>query len=143
MTERRIKTKDGEMIWYSDDFQCRPDCGMCCEDHIAFQPRLLKTHKKDMQRTVTREEALGDYVMLRTEDAMCVFLKPDKRCAIYKLRPVVCRVYGRHPKMQCPLIDSMGKQRDEQETFTLLEDFKRSRMERLKQGPYHFQVGLK
>jgi len=88
-------TVEGEKIRHSTVFQCLPNCGLCCEDYVAFMPDLLKTHKKDMQRAVLREEVVGNYVLARTEDAMCVFLKSDKTCAIYNLRPLMCRAYGR------------------------------------------------
>lgn len=138
----KVRTKNGDRIWFADKWECVPDCGLCCEDHVAFTPRLLKTHKKDMQRTITREEQFGDYVMARTEDSMCVFLKPDKRCAIYKLRPVVCRSYGRHPQMQCPYINSMGERNDDATTQMLLENHERERRERLAQGPKVLTVGV-
>ena len=39
-----------------------------------------------------------------TEDLMCIFLSPTKRCMVYEFRPEMCRLYGTIPRLQCPKI---------------------------------------
>ena len=42
-----------------------------------------------------------EHVIPLTDDGFCVFLSHDKRCVIYKDRPLLCRLYGTIPQLQC------------------------------------------
>jgi len=44
----------------------------------------------------------GDFQDLLLKTPVCPALTPDNRCAVYELRPVVCRVWGTAVGMRCP-----------------------------------------
>lgn len=44
----------------------------------------------------------GDFQDLLLETPVCPALTPEKRCAVYELRPLVCRVWGTAVGMRCP-----------------------------------------
>lgn len=46
-----------------------------------------------------------------TKDHYCVFLKPDKTCAVHAHRPQICRDYGVIEQLPCPYVRPDGEQR--------------------------------
>ncbi len=80
---------------------CR-GCGACCGP-VPF-PRELWA--KISGRVVHPVSAITPFVretlLVTGETLDCVFLTPDKRCAIYEDRPEVCRLFGMIPRLPCP-----------------------------------------
>jgi len=90
-------------------FQC-VKCGICCGDtkektrHIL----LLKIEAEQIATATLqsiseftakiRDKAPYSYEMKKMEDGKCIFLEKN-RCAIYALRPLICRFYPFELKM--------------------------------------------
>jgi Fe-S-cluster containining protein len=91
---------------------CKPGCGECC-GCVPIPVRIYKTHKKHLQRPVIEEVQMDHLTVYPlTEDFICAFLTPEKRCAIYKHRPKVCRLFGTILRLQCCYFDVHGKPRE-------------------------------
>lgn len=64
---------------------------------IEMSPRERQRIKERGVRISTRQEALN-----RDAEHFCEALTDDKRCAVYELRPMICRLWGLADGMQCP-----------------------------------------
>ncbi len=96
-------------------FACRPNCGQCCID-IPLPERLLTQYRDLMQRTPTEElQYSGRRVRPVTADHRCIFLNPEKKCAIYEHRPIHCRNFGQVSSAQCIFIRPDGVPRGKRE----------------------------
>lgn len=78
-------------------------CGDCC-GVVPFPAGFIKEHTAQIQISEFNiEDTLFKGVEIPvTEDLMCIFLTPEKRCSIYYERPEVCRLYGTIPRLKCP-----------------------------------------
>lgn len=57
-----------------------------------------------IQREITLQIAFDESSTIVTDrNAVCAFLTPEYRCAIYDHRPPICRMFGTglHPGLQC------------------------------------------
>jgi len=111
-------------------FQCTK-CGLCCGDTPQKTRHILLLTAEAQQIATATAQAISafatplkgkipyTYEMKKTaENGKCIFLTADNRCAIYALRPLICRFYpfelkqtanGKHqftPTSECP---SIGK----------------------------------
>jgi len=92
-------------------WKCKEDCGECCGT-ITLNPEIVFKNIGKIQRKITKTIPIGrDEDIYETEDGLCLFLTPDKECAIYQDRPEVCRLYGINPKLPCPYIKPNGNPR--------------------------------
>ena len=90
------KAWDGIDVDHTDNGKCT-GCGDCCGRLLPLsdkEVRQLKNYVRQNKIKPIRHDALiaAEQVM----DMTCPFLdmsKPDKRCTIYKHRPLICRLY--------------------------------------------------
>ena len=89
---------------YQAQMQCAKGCASCCrlETVVPLEAVLIAIYVDTLpiQRSV-RDELSADE---------CVFLTPDAACAIYPVRPLICRTHGlpiqypdREERDACPL----------------------------------------
>jgi len=84
-------------------FKCER-CALCCGD-TEQKVRLILLLRVEAQNIIERTLKSIDeftekiegfepyiYVMKKTEDGKCVFLR-DRSCSIYEIRPLICRFY--------------------------------------------------
>jgi Fe-S-cluster containining protein len=80
-------------------------CGLCCGP-VPFKKTVWEKFQNRVQ--IPPQQVLKDVfpgaILPITESGKCVFLTPDKRCAIYESRPNVCRLYGTIPALQCKVL---------------------------------------
>ena len=94
---------------HPDAMHCRAGCHGCCQAGLsvsAIEAAAIRDHLQSLspaeQRAIfaqvhTRAQALQAAVAAQvkaTEDPPCVLLRDDGRCAIYPVRPLVCRSQG-------------------------------------------------
>ena len=94
------------------DFKCKEGCGECCG--IILIPKKLAIKTEHLAQVKPNEViAVGDDLMIITEDLKCVYLNREtKKCMIYDDRPNICRVYGLIPMCRCPYIKMDGSVRN-------------------------------
>lgn len=92
----RVDDKFREIVaLYPADFSCRLGCHSCCKPSLtvnALEREELRTHLEARPALVTelRElEAANPHKGKR-----CSFLRADGACAVYEVRPLVCRSHG-------------------------------------------------
>ena len=77
-------------------------CGGCCAEsvHLFYSEfiRIIKYLKENggLENTLERVEEFYNNEWLKPQG--CVFLKEDKTCEIYSVRPLVCRLFGHKSK---------------------------------------------
>ncbi|MFX0091268.1 MAG: YkgJ family cysteine cluster protein [Candidatus Hodarchaeota archaeon] len=93
-------------------WECRPNCGECCGSP-AIPIAIFEKYKEKAQKRIVATIPFdnGKKVIPLTQDRTCAFLNDDKTCAIYFVRPKVCRDYGRSDDYPCPYIGVNGKPR--------------------------------
>lgn len=73
-------------------------CAKCCREAVsAFYVEFLNIHSYLVEKNLLRSymdkiESHYMHELIRKDD--CPFLKEDKSCAIYPVRPLVCRLFG-------------------------------------------------
>jgi Fe-S-cluster containining protein len=88
---------------HADDMQCRSGCADCCHVRLSItgvEAAAIRAHVAAWP--LARRRALGDYpagVRADPSDA-CAALDGDGRCAIYEVRPIVCRSHGAPIRMR-------------------------------------------
>ena len=78
------------------------NCGECCGP-VPFDIMRYQLLKGKIQTQPTNEiyDIFPGMILPLTESDNCVFLKKNKRCAIYQQRPIVCRLFGIIPELKC------------------------------------------
>ena len=110
------------------NFTCLPDCGKCCDEpggivYLSLEDaeRIAQHHGLETELWLTRDCRRthdGRWVLeSREEDGICIFLKEDKTCSIYQVKPAQCSAFPfwrenmvsdrswRKTKRLCPGID--------------------------------------
>ena len=88
-------------------------CGECCSNTIPLSQSEIETirayiteHKIEAVNHANNVKAAGKVI-----DAVCPFLGLDKRCAIYEVRPLICRLFKcNRPVPPYKHIKLMGKE---------------------------------
>jgi Fe-S-cluster containining protein len=92
-------------------FQCLPNCGKCCTI-VPIPADIFYAVSTHIQRNVTQVIAFeannNTHVFPMTKDLICAFMDENKRCAIYNLRPTICRLCGVDKRVPCPYVDEAG-----------------------------------
>jgi Fe-S-cluster containining protein len=73
---------------YGESINCKKGCSDCCTLESIFSIEAYMIYSSQIDARVISES----YISNKREEA-CVFLK-DKSCAIYPVRPVICRTHG-------------------------------------------------
>ncbi|OPY31173.1 MAG: Flagellin N-methylase [Methanocella sp. PtaU1.Bin125] len=81
---------------------------------MFFSEDFLRRHADSIQAT-GRYARWNGHVGAVTPDGDCIFLRPDKSCAVYEDRPDVCREYGRIVELPCPYFKANGEPRNREE----------------------------
>ena len=110
-------------------FQCKEDCGKCCTT-VPIPADIFYAATHLMQRPVTKivpfdlntNQQAKTQVFPMTEDGTCTFLEATKKCAIYSIRPTVCKITGTDRRFPCPFIDENGVERSEGDAKKLEEE---------------------
>ena len=80
-------TKDGKCI----------QCGACCSRYLPLSQREIRQIKAYITKHNIKRQLHGVNVMAApTLDHLCPFLddtKPDHKCTIYEIRPIVCKEF--------------------------------------------------
>ena len=92
------------------EFVCKRNCGECC-GIVAVPKELFYSSQELQQKKIIELIEYGEEIYPVTEDGLCIFLKKDKTCSIYKKRMQVCRDYGLKKNIPCPYIDEKGNLR--------------------------------
>jgi Fe-S-cluster containining protein len=100
----------------SREWPCQK-CGYCCTI-VPLKGSIIREFRRSYQRPVIEERRINesDTFSVITEDAWCVFKKPDGQCAIYEYRPEICRIFGHSSGLlECPRFAPSGRIRSPQE----------------------------
>jgi len=100
-------------------FVCKENCGKCCGP-VPMTPAFISLNRDKIQNTnytltpakFMKRVSGGREVYALTKNLECIFLTQEKKCAIYDIRPYVCRIYGVDKRLPCPFIDLEGKLRE-------------------------------
>lgn len=76
------------------------DCAECCSC-VPFKRKDWQRLKSRVQQPCVETNYIGNTILPLTNDAHCVFLTNEKRCAVYEQRPTVCRLFGTIPELPC------------------------------------------
>lgn len=102
---------------------CPPDCGKCCgpiictPTEVRYINHYCVTHGIDKRANLPGREV---YRALMDPDNAnyCQFLTEDKRCEIWEVRPLICRLFGvtrdedeDSAKLTCPIVDFPDKKK--------------------------------
>jgi hypothetical protein len=79
------------------EFKCQERCGECCG------PVRWSLAEEIVIRDYIRRHGI-EYRKMKSIMDYCPFLTEDKKCSIYPVRPLVCRVYGVLENLRCPYI---------------------------------------
>lgn len=95
------KTKDQDVALQAlydslPKIECQGRCWMSC-GIIEMSPRERQRIKERGIRISTQQEALS-----RDREHFCEALTDDRRCAVYEIRPMICRLWGIADGMPCP-----------------------------------------
>jgi Fe-S-cluster containining protein len=95
---------------------CSAGCAFCCAIPVAVSPPEALYIAEYLQRTLSAEEQVEIRTRLRTrveerqgwtvEDRLackrfCIFLREDRHCGIYPIRPLACRGYNSLSRSAC------------------------------------------
>lgn len=79
-------------------------CKAGCCGPVPIPNEVLHEYANLIQREITHQIAFDEHSTIVTDqNAVCAFLTPDYRCAIYDHRPQICRMFGSrsHPDLRC------------------------------------------
>jgi len=96
------------------DFKCREGCGECCGPIPHFTEGTI-FDLSNIGHVEIEKEAIKEYLRLTGKkyktvtvvEESCPYLIEDKKCEIYPVRPLVCRLFGVMPEaeeLRCPYI---------------------------------------
>ena len=79
-------------------------CKAACCGVVPIPNEVLHEYANMIQPEITHQVAFDEHSTIVTDrNAVCAFLTPEYRCAIYDRRPPICRMFGTgpHPGLQC------------------------------------------
>lgn len=92
-------------------FACKEGCGECC-GIVPIPKEIARKTEHLAQIKPEKIFAFNNDLYIITPDMKCVYLdRKTKKCAIYKDRPRICRLYGLTPRLPCPYIKENGERR--------------------------------
>jgi len=84
---------------------CESCNGHCCQK-VPFSPREFRVVRR--RHGIPSGAKLVRFMngtMVERADGRCAYLGADFRCAVYRDRPLVCRLYGMIDELPCPLLE--------------------------------------
>lgn len=93
-----MNSKLGNVYAQIPKSNCPEGCGKCCG---PIFPSLAELQNIKIYCTEHHIE-FRNFLDI-TEDGFCPYLQTDKRCAIYPVRPFLCRILGTSSVLPCPL----------------------------------------
>jgi|FLYK01.1.fsa_nt_gi Fe-S-cluster containining protein len=81
-------------VFPEEGWKCKKSCGKCCVDTAPVERSEVEAISDWIVENVTFESLKAQFLDADTRPGMCPFLKADKTCFIYPVRPVVCRAFG-------------------------------------------------
>ena len=78
----------------SEGSRCKKLCGKCCINTAPVGKSEAEEIGNWLVKNVTVEDLTAQFHHYDNDPAACPFLKPDKTCFIYPVRPVVCHTFG-------------------------------------------------
>ena len=107
---------------------CADDCGECCGlmSMSELEERRVKRFLKENHIEVQFYNDPLDvtYVKALRGENRCYFLDERRRCLVYPVRPIICRLYGVAENMKCPYA-SPGEYLTEGEALNLIREVKK------------------
>jgi DNA-binding CsgD family transcriptional regulator len=94
--------KNGYTTLETDWFLHCTGCGQCCGPVPIDRYKWKYLSGKLQREPKFIKDYIGNTVLPITETGDCVFLTPEKTCAIYEERPEVCRLFGTIKELECP-----------------------------------------
>jgi Fe-S-cluster containining protein len=98
-------------------------CGDCCirtgqlemlkEEFQAIKKRLSRISRKEL---LDRRDNLNSL-----PDDSCPLLDRERKCLVYEVRPLICRMFGNHPRMRC--VHSENLQLVEYRHLTVVKEY--------------------
>lgn len=120
-------------------FQCTENCKAECCGTTPIPKGVFKKNRKLMQRKYVELRVSDTDIQAITKDGLCIFLKKDLKCAIYKSRPFICKMYGTIQELLCPYVDPNGRVRSEDEIAKVKQEIK----DNLEANTYWFRLKYK
>lgn len=93
-----MNTKLQDVYSQIPEARCPEGCGDCCGPVFPSLTELRNI--KDW--CINHHIGFRDFLDV-TENGTCPYLDQDKRCAIYPVRPFLCRILGASTDLPCPL----------------------------------------
>lgn len=133
---RRRSDIDAQLVDLYSQVPEIPDCDGSC--WISCGPIEMSDRERQRLREAGYRITPGEQARLQADTYWCEALTSEKRCAVYELRPLVCRLWGATEGMKCPrgCVPAGGFITDE-EGWQLLADADRTGGNRL---PLHRDV---
>jgi len=78
----------------SEGHLCLPGCGKCCVADAPLGEAEYEEIAAWLPKNVTPGSIQAQFAHADTQPDICPFLKPDRSCFVYPVRPVVCRIFG-------------------------------------------------
>lgn len=80
--------------------RCKKMCGKCCTNTAPVVKSEAEEICNWITKNVSNEDLIAQFHHYDTDPGACPFLKPDKSCFIYPVRPVVCHMFGHLEEFQ-------------------------------------------
>lgn len=114
MDKLKVLANENPLPKEFDCTKCHDKCGALCCSNVPLPPGLIKRNAHRIQRKVIEWKKFGDALVGITESGRCPFLGLDLKCAVYKWRPPICRLYGTEidHRMTCHFMDKKGNVRE-------------------------------
>ncbi len=93
----RIKKELRRIYSKIPEFKCLDNCGKCCG------PIYWSLAEEIVIRDFLKKNGI-EYRKARSFLDYCPYLNENKRCDIYPVRPLICRVYGVLEDLKCPFV---------------------------------------
>jgi Fe-S-cluster containining protein len=77
------------------------NCGKCCANILMLSDREIQNIKQFLKENPSIQVHNHNTIMLQEDVNICPFLRQDKDltyCAIYEVRPSICRSFSCNPK---------------------------------------------
>jgi Fe-S-cluster containining protein len=92
-----------------EGFKCKKLCGKCCTNMAPVTRSEAEEICAWIKKNVDDKDLVAQFQHYDTDPGACPFLRPDKTCFIYPVRPVVCHTFG-HLE-ETPLADKRSSQK--------------------------------